>query len=189
MADAKGSTTPSSPALHPQTNVFAFETKNKKTKQNWNDWKLRETKADVIYLSVISGMLLLLLLLMVVVMLLLLMMMKIVRWVRIVRIGPNVHVTATSVPHTDDCRTGWADRSSPRCHGHAIVDSANQIHRLAAVLSLVAATQTEPVMGLLHTHKHKKTKQKIQFKIQISCLFFKIKSKANRPQSGNSPKA
>lgn len=34
MADAKGSTTPSSPALHPQTNVFAFKTKNK-TKLKW----------------------------------------------------------------------------------------------------------------------------------------------------------
>ena len=51
-------------------------------------------------------MLLLLVMMLVVMLLLLLMVVVIVRRVRIVRIGPNVHLTATSVSHTDDCRTG-----------------------------------------------------------------------------------
>ena len=61
----------------------------------------------IVYLSVISGMLLLLVMMLVVMLLLLLLMVvMIVRRIRIVRIGPNVHLTATSVSHTDDCRTG-----------------------------------------------------------------------------------
>jgi hypothetical protein len=38
--------------------------------------------------------------------LLLLMVVVIVGRIRIVRIGPNVHLTAASVSHADDCRTG-----------------------------------------------------------------------------------
>jgi hypothetical protein len=54
-------------------------------------------------------MLLLLVMMLLVVMLLLLLLLMvvvIVGRIRIVRIVPNVHLTAASVSHTDDCRTG-----------------------------------------------------------------------------------
>ena len=101
---------------------------------------------------------LLLLLLLMMVLLVMLLLLVVMRRVRIVRVGPNVHLTSVS----DDRRCGAG--SGDRCD--SATSTSNQI-RFAAVLSFVTATQTKPVMGL-----YRKWEQKLAYRKHLNAEQF-----------------